>query len=98
MKKFVLILFTTLLLSCQKDYYISLDLYPNPVSSYLTIDYKMSNNYTLIITDSNNKEYYRKRIDNKEGELTIDMSDFENKFYYIRILGDDSFSVRIEKI
>lgn len=98
MKKFVLILFTTLLLSCQKDYYISLDLYPNPVSSYLTIDYKMSNNYTLIITDSNNKEYYRKRIDNKEGELIIDMSDFENKFYYIKILGDDSFSVRIEKI
>lgn len=98
MKKFVLILFTTLLLSCQKDYYISLDLYPNPVSSYLTIDYKMSNNYTLIITDSNNKEYYRKKIDNKEGELIIDMSDFENKFYYVRILGDDSFSVRIEKI
>lgn len=98
MKKFVLSLFTILLLSCQKDYYISLDLYPTPVSSYLTIDYKMSNNYTLIITDSNNKEYYRKRIDNKEGELTIDMSDFENKFYYIRILGDDSFSVRIEKI
>lgn len=98
MKKYILITLLIILLSCDKDNFISLEVFPNPVTTNLNINYKMSNENILIITDSQNNEYYRKNITDKNGTLIIDMSDFKNKVYYIKLVKYSSNSIQIKKI
>lgn len=98
MKKILILLLFVVVTSCHKDDNINLLVYPNPVVDYLTIDYKVSNSYVLIMTDSQNNEYYRNVIDNKKGKLVIDMSGFEKKFYYIKIIDNKSTLIQIKKM
>ncbi len=98
MKKYISLILLTVLLSCGKDSFISLEVFPNPVTTNLTIEYKMNNDNILIITDSQNNEYYRKNITDKKGTLIIDMSEVKNQFYYIKFINNKNTFIQIKKI
>jgi peptidylprolyl isomerase len=71
---------------------IAVDVYPNPVSKFVTVDFgtsfKSKNNYQLRITDLLGKTVYAANISKQQ--TSIDVSAFGSKgIYFLQITGSD---------
>ena len=71
---------------------ISLNAYPNPVVNDLTIDYTISafaNNARIEIQDITGKKIKRFAISNKQGQLFIDLKNYNSGIYFSTLIVND---------
>lgn len=65
-----------------------LQVYPNPVSSHLTIELPQTNQECLLILmDTNGKEWSRQKT--SQNKVLLDMSNLPNGIYFIQVTSND---------
>ncbi len=69
----------------------SLNLYPNPAKSKLTILFTDAHQRALIITDLMGKEVFNKIVDDKKTEIVTDQ--IQTGIYFLKIVADSKISV-----
>ena len=67
-----------------------LTIYPNPTNSLLQVSIDQSGEYNLIITDISGRIVLDKKFNGQN--FTIDVSDFPEGMYSLRVIGKESFS------
>ncbi len=69
----------------------ALEVYPNPVNSTLTIaNINIDGNATISLVDLQGKVVYNNTVSNLNGNFQIDMSNFENGVYFVRVTTDNT--------
>jgi len=76
------------------DKLIELKVFPNPTKDILTIDLaassiKVSNNYSLEITDATGKLIYKEKLFLMQNVVNINTSSFSDGIYYITVMGNN---------
>jgi hypothetical protein len=74
----------------------TLDIFPNPARNAVTlaVDGVVHGNYRLIISDLTGK-VHRDREMYLDGEYSIDISDLEQGYYLVRMIGKEVYSARL---
>ncbi|MGV6862427.1 MAG: fibronectin type III domain-containing protein [Putridiphycobacter sp.] len=69
----------------------ALEVYPNPVSTTLTIgNLNIDGNATITLVDMQGKVVYTNAVSNLVGNFQLDMSAFENGVYFVRVTTENS--------
>ena len=76
------------------DKLVELKVFPNPTKDILTIDLaassiKVSNNYSLEITDATGKLIYKEKLFLMQNVVNINTSSFSDGIYYITVMGNN---------
>jgi hypothetical protein len=75
------------------NYGTFLKVYPNPVNSYVIIEYnleKLETKANLSITDANGKKLYHMNINDRRNQFILDTRTYSAGIYLIRLLSDNT--------
>lgn len=72
-----------------------LNVYPDPVTDFLNFQFQCIDSHSIVVSvsDLNGRKYFKRRFDNCEGLLTIDVSTLDKGIYVYEVVKDGKYTL-----